>query len=72
MNTKAWPASPLVYMIPPVGVPLLVPMLSLALPSARHQLTKPDGAGVQGGGRLTVSTALELRTEPNTLVTSTA
>src|ERR1035438_7705324 len=47
LKLKACPTSPLVKVTPPAKVPLLVPMMSLALPSPGHQLTMPAGGGTQ-------------------------
>ena len=47
LKLKAWPTSPFAYTIPNGVVPLFVPALSKALPSARHQPTSPAGAGRQ-------------------------
>src|ERR1017187_591085 len=33
-----------------LAMPLLVPAMSMALPSPGHQATSPDGGGVQTGG----------------------
>src|ERR1700683_2801351 len=69
---NAMPTSPLVKPVPFSNIPLLLPMMSLALPSAGHQLTKPVGSGSQGGGGLTVRVALELSTVSTALLTTTA
>src|ERR1039458_1744104 len=47
LRLNACPTTPLVKVTPPGKVPLLVPAMSLALPSPDHQLTKPEGGGVQ-------------------------
>src|SRR5439155_22579491 len=53
---NACPTSPAAKVAPFCSVPLLPPMISIALPSPGHQLTRPDGGGVQtGGGALTVT-----------------
>src|ERR1039458_5000838 len=66
---NACPASPLANDAPPDRVPLLVPAMSLALPSPGHQPTSPAGGVAQGGGGTTASTAFELVTTPNALLT---
>jgi hypothetical protein len=52
---------PLVNTTPPTNIPLFVPMMSLALPSAGHHATKPAGGGVQDGSdaRLVVKTSVD-------------
>src|ERR1700739_3003431 len=64
---NASPTSPGPKLMEPCKMPLLVPMMSLALPSPGHQLTIPEGAGSQEVGELTVSVALAL-VEPYALV----
>src|SRR5205807_3319408 len=44
---KAWPTSPWLNVVPLNSVPLLPLAESVASPSARHQPTKPAGAGTQ-------------------------
>src|SRR4051794_31313609 len=41
LRLNAWPTWPGAKVAPPTSVPLLVPALSLALPSAPHRLTRP-------------------------------
>src|SRR5712671_76599 len=48
LKLNACPTSPSVKETP-VGVPLLGPVASLAFPSPFHQLTNPEGVGVQPG-----------------------
>src|ERR1039457_6692197 len=50
---NAWPTMPLAYPAPPCSVPLLVPTLSKAFPSAFHQATILD----KGAIRVTFTTA---------------
>src|SRR5260370_22496732 len=52
---NAWPTSPAAKVAPLVSVPLLPPMMSVALPSAGHHPTSPDGADTQDGGAPVVS-----------------
>src|SRR6266404_3757155 len=51
-KVKAWPTIPVVNVTPPYKVPELESIESLAFPSPRHQLIKPDEIGAQfvGGG----------------------
>src|ERR1043165_8240530 len=67
---KACPASPEVKLMFPCKVPSLAPAKSVALFSACHQATNPDGGAAQVGS-FTVRMALELTTEPNAFVTCT-
>src|ERR1035437_3453027 len=53
LSLNACPTLPLVNVTPLSSVPLLVPATSLPLPSAGHQLTSPEGAGVEVGGGVT-------------------
>src|SRR4051794_16485149 len=47
LKLKACPTSPVAYAIPKGVVPSFVPALSKALPSPRHQPTRPEGTGAQ-------------------------
>src|ERR1700722_2992834 len=47
LKAKPWPTSAGAYAAVPFQTPLFVPMLSLGLPSPRHQPTMPDGGAVQ-------------------------
>src|SRR5262245_51866360 len=49
LQLNALPTCPAAYAMLSTTTPWLVPVVSRALASARHQLTKPDGGGVQGG-----------------------
>src|ERR1019366_4518722 len=49
-KTNACPTRPGPKVVLPTSVPLLVPAWSNALPSARHQLTSPEGGATQEGG----------------------
>src|ERR1017187_4155137 len=46
LKLNACPTSPFVNVTPPTKVPLLVPCMSLALPSPGHQATMPVGGGM--------------------------
>src|SRR6266550_107442 len=69
---NASPALPAPNIVFPASAPELPSAPSKAFPSARHQLTKPGGAGTQLVTVETVNKALELVTEPTALVTRTA
>src|ERR1039458_5624415 len=47
LRLNACPTTPPVKVTPPGKVPLLLPAMSLALPSPDHQLISPEGGGVQ-------------------------
>src|SRR5688572_4605889 len=47
LRLKAWPTRPVTKFTLPSRIPLFPSSASLALPSARHQLISPGGAGTQ-------------------------
>src|SRR5262245_51685935 len=47
---NANPTMPAANVAPPCSAPLLLSMISSALPSPGHQATMPEGGGTQGGG----------------------
>src|SRR5882724_3398052 len=68
LRLNAWPTSPATKLTPLERLPGLLSTMSLALPSAAHQLTNPAGGGTQFVETgLTVSNALELGADPKVL-----
>ena len=74
LKLKAVPTSPLVKPMPFSSVPVLPPMMSVALPWPGHQATMPEGGASQEGGGVgfkTVRSAALLLVKPKRFVTIT-
>src|ERR1035437_6588073 len=61
LKLNAWPTSPAANATPPSKTPLLVPVMSCALPSPGHQATKPDGEGTQSAANARNVTGKKIR-----------